>query len=279
MTIGVFDSGIGGLVLFQQLDQHYPLASKIYLGDHANLPYGEKSSDNIVEFTYRGVLRLIELGCTSVVIACNTASILAVPLVRERLKRIRCKVEILDISSPTIQFLNVTSTALKITDDSTTDNERRVGVFATLATVRSEYFEKEICQRGATVVHQIACHQLVDTIESSLSVDRIRSDVIHFVAQLQRKFLGKPPNVAILGCTHYAVISDVFREALGKECRIVRQEHLIIEQLRRLNLLNPHPSRPVIRKIFTTGEKNTVTKAAERLFGDGVFMFTNLQPT
>lgn len=83
MTIGVFDSGVGGLSFFRELDRKYPLVSRIYLGDHANIPYGEKSPEEIARLTYIGASELADLGCTKIVIACNTASILAVPSVRE----------------------------------------------------------------------------------------------------------------------------------------------------------------------------------------------------
>ena len=76
--IGVFDSGVGGLSLFRELDTLHPLVSRIYLGDHANLPYGEKSQPEIVRLTSAGVSQLLALGCTEIFIACNIASILGV---------------------------------------------------------------------------------------------------------------------------------------------------------------------------------------------------------
>ena len=273
MTIGVFDSGIGGLAFFQELDRYYPSLSKVYLGDHANLPYGEKSPEEIARLTYIGVIKLADLGCTRIVIACNTASILAVPYIKERLHDSKYQIEIIDISSPTIRFLKSQLNSVTCSFSKSVGEKWRVGVFATSATAQSEYFKTEIKQLKNTNVQQVACHQLVEFIENARSVEDMSKCICTYVGDLCRKFSGEQPHIVLLGCTHYSLVLDFFRKALGDECKILCQERLLMEYMHDLDVFSTCTSKPSIRRLLTTGDKNKANTAAKCLRGDNFFEF------
>lgn len=277
MVVGVFDSGIGGLSFFRELDRQHPSASRIYLGDHANLPYGEKSPEEIIRMTYAGVSQLADFGCDRIIIACNTASIFAAASIKSWFCREKNKVRILDITSPTIRFIQC---QLKSIERKLTESHKRtcrVGVFATSATVQSNYFKTEIGRLGNTEVHQVACHQLVELIENSKPIEYMRACICSYVDELHRKFFGLSPHFVILGCTHYSVVRDLFCGVLGEDCRILNQEHLLLEHLLAIDAFPDCNSTPPVRRLLTTGDKNKANKAARLLAGEQCFEFENFQ--
>ena len=278
MIVGVFDSGVGGLAFFRELDRRHPEVSRIYLGDHANLPYGEKTSEEIIELTCNGVAQLIGLGCNRIVVACNTASVLALPALEEKLSLMGDQINLFDITSPTIRYFEESSN-LDATPMSSRVGERwRVGIFATSATVRSEYFTKKISQVGRTEVQQVACHQLVDAIENSESPDQIRSWITSYVEQLNMQFSGRRPHIVVLGCTHYSVVRKYFHEILGDDCKILSQEDLLLQDLSVTANYAPPSGLPTIRRLLTTGNIGRANSAAKFLAGEIAYEFEYLQP-
>jgi glutamate racemase len=274
MTIGVFDSGVGGLSFFRELDQRHPSVSRIYLGDHANLPYGLKSQKEIVRLTNIGVSQLIALGCTEIVIACNTASVLAASSIKENLNRTSSKTRIFDISSPTIGFLE---SELKSKEHASEKKKYKIGVFATLATVKSSYFSEKINGFGNAEVQQVICHELVEVIENYSSIDRIRACIYSYVHQLKQKFSDTIPHVVILGCTHYSVVREIFDEALGESCEILSQESLLLDHMLNFKALPVHASTRPVRRLLTTGDASKASMAAKFLSGDNYFDFEHLK--
>lgn len=278
MILGVFDSGVGGLAFFRELDRRHPEVSRIYLGDHANLPYGEKTSDEIIELTCNGVAQLINLGCNRIVVACNTASVLALPTLEAKLKLMGDQIDLFDITTPTIRYLENSFSKESYAISPRDEKRWRVGVFATSATVRSEYFTKIISHGGRVEVQQVACHQLVDAIENSESPDQIRLRISSYVEQLNLKFFGKLPHIVVLGCTHYSVVRKYFREVLGDDCKILSQEDLLLQDLS----IAPNSTSPktaqTIRRLLTTGNIGKANSAAKFLTGDITYEFESLQP-
>lgn len=241
------------------------------MGDHANLPYGEKSQDEIIKMTCEGVTQLIALGCTVIFIACNTASILAAPFVRNRFDK-GGAIKIFDISSSTIGFLE---SNFFEKSHATVSDEYNIGVFATLATVKSGYFSEEIEKLGNLKVQQVICHQLVDLIENSASIDVIRRCVHFYVDELKKKFDGKNPRIVILGCTHYSLVKDIFVEALGDGCNIVNQEVLMLSCID-VNAFLLKTSKTPFRRVLTTGNVIKSNMAAKFLLGENNFNFVHI---
>lgn len=235
MPIGVFDSGLGGLTVLKALVRRLPDQDFVYLGDNGHAPYGVKSPDEIYALTVDGVRRLFAAGCRLVILACNTASAVA-------LRRLQqtwldpSERRVLGVFVPVIEHL----TRRDWGDDGppTHTGLRDVALFATPATVASGAFPRELKFRARDVhVEPQACMGLVEVIEAG---DFARA------AALAREHVGAllarlpAPQSAVLGCTHYPLVESAFREALPRGTALVAQPALVAESL--AAYLARHPS-------------------------------------
>ena len=234
MPIGVFDSGLGGLTILGACRAALPSQDFVYLGDSANAPYGLRAPADIYNLTTAGVERLFAEDCGLVVIACNTAS--AVALHDLQVNWLNPSTHrVLGVFVPVIEHL----TRRDWGDNAppTHTGLRDVALFATPATVRSGAFPRELRfrARDVSVVPQ-ACTGLVEAIEAG---DLPRADAIardHVAALLARL---PAPQSAVLGCTHYPLVEAAFRAALPPATTLVSQPALIAASL--TDYLNRHP--------------------------------------
>jgi len=229
MSIGVFDSGIGGLSVHHALVRRLPKADFVYLADQANTPYGGRSGEEIVTLTRAGCERLFEGGCDLVILACNTAAAVALrrlqqtwlPGYRRELGR---PVNVLGIIVPTIEA----ATGLPWSHEAPPASEKieRVdvlGIFSTPATAASRVYEIEIDKRrGDVAVFSESCPTLARDIESGAADSDLCGAVAAHVSALARR-IGRPPDRAILGCTHYEIIAGLFRAALPPGVPLIHQ--------------------------------------------------------
>src|SRR5437588_10729605 len=220
MAIGVFDSGIGGLSVHHALVARLPSADFVYLADQANTPYGGRPGEEIVDLTRAGCERLFDEGCDLVVLACNTASGIALrrlqqtwlPGYRRALGR---PVNVLGIVVPTIEA----ATGLPWEHEAERRGEKVekldvVGVFSTPATARSRVYEIEVDKRRQDVaVFSEPCPELARMIETRARAVEL-AQVVEGHVQALAKRIGRTPDRAILGCTHYEIVADMFRAAL-----------------------------------------------------------------
>lgn len=200
--IGVFDSGVGGLTVLKQLVLRMPQEKLVYLGDTARLPYGTKSKETVVKYSMRNASFLVERGVKCLVVACNTASSLALEGLRER------------YSMPVIGVIE--PGAKKAASASRT---RRVGVIGTLATVRSGAYEEAIARHGSDIeVTSVPCPLFVALAEEGWVEDEITCRVAErYLRPLQEKKI----DVLVLGCTHYPLLKPVLSAVMGKEVLLV----------------------------------------------------------
>ena len=234
MPIGVFDSGLGGLTVLDAVTRALPAQDFVYLGDNANAPYGWKSPAEIYELTIAGVERLFAEGCGLVVLACNTASAVALHDLQVNWLNPATH-RVLGVFVPVIEHL----TRRDWGDNAppTHTGLRDVALFATPATVRSGAFPRELRfrARDVTVVPQ-ACTGLVEAIEAgdlARAGDVAREHVAALLARLPA------PQSAVLGCTHYPLVEAAFREALPPATALVSQPALIAASL--ADYLKRHP--------------------------------------
>ena len=229
MAIGVFDSGVGGLSVHHRLVERFPAADFIYLADQANTPYGGRPGEEIVDLTRTGCERLFAEGCDLVVLACNTASGIALrrlqqtwlPGYRRALGR---PVNVLGIIVPTIEA----ATGLPWEHEA----ERRgdkveqldvLGVFSTQGTTNSRVYEIEIDKRKQDIaVFSQPCPDLVPMIEADAGAVDLAKAVESYVQALKTR-IGRYPDRAVLGCTHYEIIADIFRAALPAGTPMIQQ--------------------------------------------------------
>ncbi|ATC33662.1 glutamate racemase [Caulobacter vibrioides] len=259
--IGVFDSGVGGLSVHRALVQRLPQADFTYLADQANAPYGVRTGEDIVALTRDGCVRLFERGANLVVLACNTASAIALRRLQQTWlpgyrREIGRPVNILGIIVPTIEK----ATGLPWEHEAERRGEKVqqldiLGVFATQATVRSRVYEIEIDKRKQDLaVFSEACPDLVPLIEGDASAVDLAQAVEARVQALKTR-IGRHPDRVVLGCTHYQIIADIFRAALPAGTPLIQQPEATAEGLALYLERHPEydPGTGTSRVFLTTG--------------------------
>ena len=275
MSIGVFDSGVGGLTVHRALVQRLPDADFVYLADQANAPYGGRGGEEIVDLTRAGCERLFDEGCSLIVLACNTASGVALrrlqqtwlPGYRKALGR---PVNILGIIVPTIEA----ATGLPWEHEADRRGEKVekldiLGVFSTPATAASRVYEIEIDKRRQDVaVFSEACPELARMIEAGAGAVELAT-VVETHVQALAKRIGRPPDRAILGCTHYEIVADMFRAALPPGTPLIHQPGATADALIRYleRRTEYDPGKSGLRRFLTTGKPGAQSKLVETFWG------------
>ena len=275
MGIGVFDSGIGGLSVHHALVRRLPAADFIYLADQANTPYGGRPGEEIVDLTRAGCERLFDEGANLIVLACNTAAAVALrrlqqtwlPAYRGRLGR---PVNILGIIVPTIEA--ATGLPWEHEAERRGDKLERLdvlGIFSTPATAASRVYEIEIDKRRQDVaVFSEACPSLARDIEVDTPDVDLRATVDGHVASLIRR-VGRPPDRAILGCTHYEIIAGLFRQALPSGTPLIHQPDATAAAIETYLARHPEydPGSSGLRRFVTTGRAGPQNGLVQRFWG------------
>ena len=257
MAVGIFDSGLGGLTVLDAVSKRLPEVPFVYYGDNAHAPYGVRDADDVYGLTTKAVERMWAEGCDLVILACNTASAAALRRMQEGW--IPENKRVLGVFVPLIEAL----TERKWGDNSPPREVevQHVALFATPATVASRAFQRELAFRAIGVdVEAQACGGVVDAIEDG---DMILADALvrSHVDALKRKM--PHPEAAILGCTHYPLMHDIFQEALGEGVKVYSQANLVAESL--ADYLERHPKMVGAgeeSKFLTSGNPVTVSTRA-----------------
>jgi len=195
--VGVFDSGVGGLTVLRELVSALPSERFVYLGDTARVPYGGKSAETVTRYAIEIANHLIRTrDIKLLVVACNTASSLALPVLRKIYK-----IPVVGMVDPCVRR----AAALP--------EKRTIGVIGTLGTVRSGAYEEALrLSVPSARVRSIPCPLLVSLAEEGWIDNAItRAVIVEYLAP----FLGEPPDALILGCTHYPVLKGPIRDFLG----------------------------------------------------------------
>ena len=259
MAVGIFDSGLGGLTVHDAVRQALPDLPLVYYGDNAHTPYGVRDADDIYGLTCAGVSRLWDEGCDLVILACNTASAAALRRMQENW--VPKDKRVLGVFVPLIEALTERQWG-----DNSPPREvavKHVALFATPATVSSRAFQRELAFRAIGVdVEAQPCGGLVDAIEQG---DMILADALarSHVDALKRRM--PHPEAAVLGCTHYPLMEEVFQDALGPEVRVYSQADLVAASL--TDYLERHPDLQgtgETRLYLTTGDPEQVSRQATR---------------
>ncbi len=196
LPIGIFDSGVGGLTVYRALHERLPNEHFVYLGDTARVPYGTKSLATVERYATENSRFLESRGIKILVVACNTASALALPAIRDAVS-----VDVVGVIDPGARA------AIERT------NGKAIGVIATEATVRSRAYARSISQIDPTaIVIERACPLFVSLAEEGWA----ESDVAKSVAeQYLNDLRGNDLGALVLGCTHYPILQAVITNALG----------------------------------------------------------------
>ncbi len=275
MAIGVFDSGVGGLTVHRELVARFPERDFIYLADQANAPYGARGGENIVDLTRMGCERLFEAGANVIVLACNTASAIALrrlqqTWVPDASARFGRPVNVLGIIVPTIEAatgLPWTYEAERLGDK--VEAIEITGVFSTAATAQSRVYEIEIDKRREDLaVFSEPCPGLAGLIELGAPTEELKVVVEDHVEALRRR-IGRHPDKAILGCTHYEIVADLFTAALPEGTPVIHQPTAVADALERY--FQRHPQYGLgdegRRSFLTTGQTGEQSDLISQFWG------------
>ena len=203
--IGVFDSGMGGLTVLRAMEARLPDETFLYLGDTARLPYGTKSAETVQAYALQATRLLILAGVKMVVVACNTASAVALaPLAREL-----APVPVIGVIEPGARA-GVAAT-----------RNKHIAIIATEGTVKGGAYARAIAALNSAIrVVQKPCQVFVALAEEGWT----ESEVAHAAARL---YLGplfagpSAPDTLVLGCTHFPVLAGAIRQVIGKDVALV----------------------------------------------------------
>lgn len=199
MKIGLFDSGIGGLTVLKALKEKYPYNEYIYYGDTLNVPYGNKTKDELLKLAKRNIAFLKKFNIDKIIIACGTVSSNCLNYLKENYN-----IKIQDIITPTIEYLN-------------NSHYQNIGVIATSATINSHVFKNNINKN----VYEIETPKLVPLIESN-NMENIKKVLSEYLD----KYIDKI-DALVLGCTHYPIIKKYIASVLPKNIDIIDMSDLI----------------------------------------------------
>ncbi len=279
MAIGVFDSGVGGLTVHRELVSRFPERDFIYLGDQAHAPYGGRDGEDIVNLTRAGCETLFRAGASVVVLACNTASAIALRRLQQTWipafsKEIGRPVNVLGIIVPTIEAVTGLPWSYEAERDGRLEGHKKesidiTGVFCTAATAMSRVYEIEIDKRREDLaVFTEACPGLAGLIELGAPEDELRVVVADHVDALRRR-IGRHPDKAILGCTHYEIVADLFAEALPDGVQVISQPKAVADALERY--FERHPEYDLgnsgRRDFLTTGQPGPQSDLIAQFWG------------
>lgn len=206
--IGVFDSGVGGLTVFKALHRRLPKEHLIYFGDTAHVPYGSKSKDAVTAFSLAIGSHLVKKGIKLLVVACNTASALALPELRKALK---------------IPVIGVIEPGARAAAGAT--RNRKIAVIATEATVASGAYPKAL--KGLRAM-SVACPLFVPLVEEGWWSHPVTREVAkEYLKPLKRS----GADTLILGCTHYPLIKPLLGKIAGPSVRLIDSAEAVASEV------------------------------------------------
>ncbi len=246
-SIGIFDSGIGGLTVFKEVARSFPHENIVYLGDTARVPFGTKSRETVIKYTLQNTLFLLDQHVKAVIIACNTASAYGLEAVKNYFR-----VPVIGVIEPGAEV------AL------TKTRSKKVGVIGTEGTIRSAAYEKALRSKDQQIeIVTQACPLLVPLAEEG----KFEGEV---VGQIIKEYLQplKGIDTLILGCTHYPLFKGVIGNVLGSEVSLVDSAKATACKLGEIfaqyNLAR-QTDLPGSRKFFSTDSPERMKKVG-RLF-------------
>ena len=251
LPIGIFDSGVGGLTVYRALHERLPNERFIYLGDTARVPYGTKSLGTVERYALENSSFLASRGIKVLVVACNTASALALPKIREKIG-----LDVVGVIGP--------GARKAVTEMRHKTGKVKIGVIATEATILSDAYAEAIRRTGAeTEIVQSACPLFVPLAEEGWTSEPETYSIA-------KRYLEKMTDVSalVLGCTHYPILRQVIQETAGPEVLLIDSGVAAAEETAQLliekDLGNPEIIRPGARKLCDDLDHFYVTDAAER---------------
>lgn len=213
--VGVFDSGVGGLTVAREISRQLPNENIVYFGDTARVPYGSKSQNTIIRFSEQIIRFLKTKQVKAIVIACNTASALALDAVRDEFD---------------IPIMGVVIPGARAAVETT--RNQKVGVIGTDATVQSGMYTKVIQSMAPDIeVIEKACPLFVPLVEEGWLHDPVTDEIAsRYLSILKERYI----DTLVLGCTHYPLLRSTMRRLMGEDVTLVNPAYETAIELRGL---------------------------------------------
>jgi glutamate racemase len=256
MKIGIFDSGLGGLIIAKSIIKKLPKYDYIYLGDTKNLPYGEKTQKEIYKHTEAAIDFLFKQDCELIIVACNTSSALALRQIQQKY---------LPKNYPNRRVLGVVIPTLEVTD--LNHKYKKIGVIATSATIKSHIYKKELKNIDSKAeIFELATSKLVPLIEAD-SLQAAEKALKLYLVRLKKEGI----EALILGCTHYPILKKESKKFFKNKVTIISQDEIIPLKLSKYLKNNTEItkllSKKGTRKFSVTQFNKNFQIVASRLFG------------
>ena len=215
LPIGIFDSGVGGLTVYRALHNRLPNEHFVYLGDTARVPYGTKSLATVERYAIENSLFLASRGIKLLVVACNTASALALPAIRRAVG-----LDVVGVIGPG---------ARKAVELTRSETNPRIAVIATEATVASNAYAEAI-ERATdkAEIMQTACPLFVPLAEENWTREE---ETVSIAKKYLRRINEFAPNALVLGCTHYPILREVIQRTVGENVTLIDSGEAAAEEV------------------------------------------------
>jgi glutamate racemase len=268
LPIGIFDSGVGGLTVYRALHEHLPNEHFVYLGDTARVPYGTKSLATVERYAVENAQFLAAHGIKMLVVACNTASALALPAIRKALN-----IDVVGVIGPGARA------AVAVERAGRARTQARIGVIATESTVQSGAYTQAIEKANPKAfVIERACPLFVPLAEEGWA----DAEVARTVAETYLKDFRSSIDTLVLGCTHYPILKNVIQQTVGSQVELIDSGEATAREvkllLREKALARSRPDTGALeRQLCDDLDHFYVTDAAER-FGRVAERFLGSKP-
>ena len=250
--IGIFDSGVGGLSVWRQVVHHLPSESVLYLADQAHVPYGNRSARELQHFCLAVADHLVQQGCKAILVACNTASAVALQPLRERYP-----------SLPILGLEPAVKPAVALTRSGV------VGVMATPATFQGDLYRATVGRHASDVqVVEQVCIGLADLVEQG-ALEGPECDGL--LRRFLEPMLAAGADTIVLGCTHYPFVIEAIRRLVGPSLDVLDPAPAVARHLgcvlQQRDLLCTDAVVEPCHRFFTTGDPQAFDRAVARLVG------------
>lgn len=257
MKLGIFDSGLGGLLIAKSIREHLPDIDIVYFGDTLHLPYGNRSKETIYEYSKRGVEFLFAQGCNLIITACNTISASALRKLQQEYL-------------PTSQYSNrrILGVVVPTLECARDDGYKRLGLIATDYTVHSNVYEDELQKLEPDIkIFQAHTPLLVPLIEHE-GMPWVSSVLDHYL----RPLLSNDIECLILGCTHYPFLKDEIRSIIGEDIALITQDEIVPQKLKEYLGRHPEISEKITHQARAEFLVSDITESykqtAYKIYGD-----------
>ncbi|HSE96800.1 MAG TPA: glutamate racemase [Blastocatellia bacterium] len=250
-SIGIFDSGVGGLTVFRAIERLLPNENLVYLGDTARIPYGTRSIETVQRYALEDAAFIESRNVKAIVIACNTASALAAELLRER-----CRVPVIGVIRPGARR------AVEQTRNG------YIGVIATEATVASGAYERAMCRfkSGLEIISR-ACPLFVPLAEEGWADHPV---TLRIAEEYLSDIRSSRVDTLVLGCTHYPILKPVIERVMGEVVTCVDSGEAVAHEIARYlqeNGLTRRQTSPRTEEFYVTDSAARFRRVAELFLG------------